>query len=115
MKWFAEITEWKDFAPNHVYLMDDAKSKIFAYVPQGKSKPTVFKSPIRIDIRGRKFKINPEQFKTNIQPPEPEGRVWEIQRSKGDIYKVTEVRGEYACTCSGFRFRGDCKHVKSVT
>jgi hypothetical protein len=114
MKWFAEITEWKDFAPNHVYLLDDAKSKMFAYVPQGKSKPTVFKSPIRIDIRGRRFKINPVQFKTNIQPPEPEGRVWEIQGSKGDIYKVTEVRGEYSCTCSGFRFRGDCKHVKSV-
>jgi len=115
MKWFAEITEWKDSAPNHAYLMDDAKSKMFAYVPQGKSKHTVFKSPIRIDIRGRKFKINPVQFKTEIQPPEPEGRVWEIRGSKGDIYKVTEVRGEYACTCSGFRFRGDCKHVKSVT
>ena len=115
MKWFAEVTEWKDLAPNHVYLMDDSKSQMYAYVPTGSTKPTVFKAPIRIDIRGRKFKINPVQFKTEIQPPAPEGRVWEIQGSKGDTYKVTEVRGEYACTCSGFRFRGDCKHVKSVT
>ena len=37
----------------------------------------------------------------NIKPPEPEGRVWEVNGSKGDIYKVTEVRGEYSCTCSG--------------
>ena len=115
MKWFAETTEWKDSAPNHVYLMDDAKSKMFAYVPTGSNKPITFKAPIRIDIRGRKFKLNSVQFKTDIQPPEPEGRVWEVKGSKGDIYKVTEVRGEYSCTCSGFRFRGDCKHIKNVT
>jgi hypothetical protein len=114
MKWFAEVTEWKGTAPNHVYLLDDAKSKMFAYVPTGSDQPTVFKAPIRIDVRGRKFKVNAVQFKTDIRPPEPEGRVWKVQGSKGDVYKVTEVRGQFSCTCSGFRFRGDCKHVKSV-
>ena len=94
--------------------MDDSKSQMYAYMPTGATKPTVFRAPIRIDVRGRKFKINPVQFKTEIRPPDPEGRVWEIKGSKGDIYKVTEVRGEYACTCSGFRFRGDCKHIKQV-
>ena len=101
-------------APNHVYLMDDAKSKMFAYVPTGTNKPITFKAPIRIDIRGRKFNLNLVQFKTDIRPIEPEGRVWEVNGSKGDIYKITEVRGEYSCTCSGFKFRGDCKHIKQV-
>ena len=58
--------------------------------------------------------LNSVQFKTDIRSPEPEGRVWEVIGSKGDVYKVTEVRGEYSCTCSGFRFRGDCKHIKGV-
>jgi hypothetical protein len=115
MKWFAETTEWKGVAPNHVYLLDDAKSKMFAYVPTGVSKPIIFRAPIRIDVRGRKFKLNPVQYEITVKAPEPEGRVWEVQGSKGDVYKVTEVRGEYSCTCSGFKFRGDCKHVRSVT
>lgn len=115
MKWFAETTEWKGIAPNHVYLLDDSKSKMFAYMPTGANQAITFKAPIRIDVRGRKFKLNPVQFKTDIRPPEPEGRVWEVKGSKGDVYKVTEVRGEWACTCSGFRFRGDCKHIKGVS
>jgi len=114
MKWFAETTEWKGTAPNHVYLMDDAKSKMFAYVPVGADHPTIFKKPIRIDVRGRKFKLNPMQFNAVITPEQPEGRTWEVQGSKGDVYQVSEVRGEYSCSCSGFKFRGDCKHVKSV-
>ena len=114
MKWFAETTDWKDAAPNHVYLLDDAKSKMFAYVPTGATKPTVFKAPIRIDIRGRKFKLNPVQFKTELKEPEPEGRTWTVKGSKGDEYKITEVNGNLSCTCSGFRFRGDCRHVKSI-
>ena len=114
MKWFAEVTEWKGVAPNHVYLLDDSKSKMFAYVPQGSDQPTVFKAPIRIDVRGRKFKINAVQFKADIADEQSEGRVWEVQGSKGDVYKVTEAQGQLSCTCSGFKFRGDCKHVKSV-
>ena len=115
MKWFTETTEWKDMAPNHVYLMDDAKSKMFAYVPTGTNKPITFKAPIRIDIRGRKFKLNSVQFKTELTEPEPEGRVFTVTGSKGDQYTVNEVRGTWSCTCSGFRFRGECKHIKELS
>jgi len=115
MKWFAETTVWSDTAmPNGVYLLDDGKSKMYAFRPQGAGEIKVFRNPIRIDTRGRKFVINPEQFVTSVKAPEPEGRVWEVHGSKGDVYKVTELRGEYSCTCSGFRFRGDCKHVKNM-
>ena len=114
MKWFAEITQWKGHAPNHVYLLNDSKSKMFAYVPMGSTQPKIFKAPIQIDMRGRKFRLNDVQFKTQLKEPEPEGRVWTVKGSKGDEYRVSELNGEYSCTCSGFKFRGDCKHVKAM-
>jgi hypothetical protein len=114
MKTLLETTEWADGANiNHVYFMDDSRSKMFAYVKFGRGDPIRFKNPIRIDIRGRKFKDVPNAWKFDIKE-EVEGRVWEVQGSKGDIYRVTEVNGNLSCTCSGFKFRGDCKHVKSI-
>ena len=115
MKWFAETTEWPGAkSPNHVYLLDDSKSKMFAYVKHGQGKPEVFRSPIRIDLRGRKFKLNSVQYRIDVEPEVPEGKVYEVKGSKGDVYKVTELGGAYSCTCSGFKFRGECKHIKSL-
>jgi hypothetical protein len=114
MKWFAETTDYKDNTPNGIYLLDDGKSKMYAFRARGTEAIKVFKNPIRIDVRGRKFVVNPVQFKTGLKEPEPEGRTWTVKGSKGDEYKITEVNGNLSCTCSGFRFRGDCRHVKSV-
>ena len=115
MKWFAETTVWSDTTiPNGVYLLDDGKSKMYAFRPQGTGNIKVFKNPIRIDTRGRKFMVNPVQFKTKLQEPEPEGRYWIVKGSKGDEYRVTESGGNFSCTCSGFRFRGYCKHIKNI-
>ena len=114
MKWFAETTDYQDAVPNGIYLLDDSKSKMYAFKPGGKGAIKTFQHPIRIDVRGRKFVINPVQFKTKIQEPEPEGRVFTVTGSRGDVYKVSELNGSWSCTCSGFRFRGDCKHIKSV-
>lgn len=114
MKWFLETTQWNDNTPNGVYLLDDSKSKMYAYRSPGTKTIKVFKNPIRIDIRGRKFQLNDVQFKVKLKEEEPEGRVVEVRGSKGDVYKVVELNGNYTCTCSGFKFRGDCKHVKSV-
>ena len=114
MKWFTETTDYKDATPNGIYLLDDGKSKMYAFKPKGIDTIKVFKNPIRIDVRGRKFVINSVQFKTQLKEEEPEGRTWTVKGSKGDEYKITELNGNLSCTCSGFRFRGDCKHVKSV-
>jgi hypothetical protein len=62
-----------------VYLLDDGKSKMYAFRPFGTGTIKVFKNPIRIDLRGRKFAVNSVQFKTELKEPEPEGRVIEVR------------------------------------
>jgi hypothetical protein len=114
MKWFAETTDYKDKVPNGIYLLDDSKAKMYAFRPRGTGDIKVFRNPIRIDVRGRKFVVNPVQFATGVKEPEPEGRTWTVKGSKGDVYKVTDANGLLSCTCSGFKFRGDCKHAKSI-
>jgi hypothetical protein len=112
MKWFAETTDYGDAVPNGIYLLNDSKDKMFAFRPRGTGEIKVFRNPIRIDLRGRKFVINPVQFETELKEPEPQGRSWTVRGSKGDEYRVTELNGDYSCTCSGFRFRGKCRHVE---
>jgi hypothetical protein len=114
MKWFAETTDYKDAIKNGIYLLDDSKSKMYAFRSPVTNSIKVFRNPIRMDMRGRKFTVNPEQFPTQVAEPEPEGRVWTVTGSRGDTYQVNEVRGNWSCTCSGFRFRGECKHVKEL-
>ena len=114
MKWFAETTDYKDKVPNGIYLLDDTKTKMYAFKPNGTGDIKTFKNPIRIDVRGRKFQVNPVQFKTELKESEIECRVWTVKGSKGDEYKVTELNGNYSCSCSGFKFRGKCKHEESI-
>lgn len=114
MKWFAETTDYRDRVANGIYLLDDSKSKMYAFKPRGTGEIKVFRNPIRIDVRGRKFVVNPVQFRTEVKEPEPEGRFWTVKGSKGDEYKVSEVNGNFSCTCSGFKFRAKCRHVDSI-
>ena len=114
MKWFAETTDYGDAVPNGIYLLNDSKDKMFAFRPRGTGEIKTFRNPIRIDLRGRKFVVNPVQFQTGLKEPEPEGRSWIVKGSKGDEYKITELNGSLSCTCSGFRFRGKCKHEESI-
>lgn len=116
MKWFAEVTEWDSkTAANHIYLLSDDKGKMYAYRPFGTGAIQFFKSPIHIDTRGRKFVVNPEQFVTKLKEPEPLGRVFKVKGSRGDEHTVTELDGVWSCSCSGFRFRGRCRHIDEVS
>ena len=113
MKWYSETTAYTDSMPNGTYLLNDSKTKLYAYVRPGSGTPKQFKNPIKIDTRGRKFVASSTQYKI-VTKEEFEGRTWQVQGSKGDVYRVTEVNGNLSCTCSGFRFRGDCKHTKGL-
>jgi uncharacterized Zn finger protein len=111
MKLFQEITEWPDSTPNHAYYMDDSKSKMVAYIRAGSKAVFKFKAPIRIDTRGRKFREIADTNNFTVEETTNPNR-WEVTGSKGDLYIVRLEDGVYRCSCSGFKFRGDCRHVK---
>jgi hypothetical protein len=111
MKFYQETTAWADPFGNGVYLLDDTKTKMYAYIRPGSTEIKTFKTAIRIDLRGRKFVALKNQPNFAIAEPENPDR-WEVTGSKGDVYVVTLEQGVYNCTCSGFTFRGACRHTK---
>jgi len=102
-----EITKWDlDYQPNHIYLLDS--DRVHAFIPKGKTEPFYYKTPIKIDTRGRKFqelKINPFKVKTK-------STLIEVKGSKGDTYFIDPDKG--SCSCPAHKFRGTCKHIKEV-
>ena len=108
MEAFKETTDWgSSTALNHTYLLDG--NNLVAYIKQGETTPFYFKSPIKgFDKRGRKFvAVKPNPFKEKKQ-----SSTIAVQGSKGQTYYVDP--DAKTCTCSGFQFRGNCKHLEMV-
>lgn len=115
MKFLQEVTVWADPAiVNHLYVMTDSKDKMIAFKHASSAEFKVFKAPIRIDTRGRKFKEVANTFGFTVAEPEVEGRVHRVMGSRGEEYVVSELAGRYSCSCSGFKFRGKCKHAEMI-
>jgi len=93
--------------PPHIYLVDG--NNLVSYIKSGETEPFYFKNPIKgFDKRGRKFAtVTPSPFKVKKQ-----SNLIEVQGSKGQVYSVDPEAK--TCTCSGFQFRGNCKHIKEI-
>jgi len=65
MKILRETTDWGDAnCPNHIYVLDDKKENLLAYIKAGTNEHKVFSKPIRFDMRHRKFVvIKPQKVK----------------------------------------------------
>jgi hypothetical protein len=114
MKAFLETTVWNVPAVNHIYLLSDDKSKMYAYVRSDTKELKQFKSPIGIDTRGRKFQLVENTYGFDIPEIASEHPNWKVVGSKGDVYNVELVRGSYRCSCPGFKFRHKCGHIDKV-
>lgn len=119
MKAFLEVTDWPDtqFNCNHVYWMDDARNKMHAYARFGNPLDTqVFKTPIQIDTRGRKFEVVRHDIYgwAAVEETVSANPTWTIEGSKGAKYVVEKDGSVYNCTCAGFKFRGACRHIQEV-
>lgn len=104
-----EVTVWEGVTrqPNHIYLLDG--DKILAYIKWGEGKPEYLSGKIKIDRRGRKFVA---ADKTLFKKVKQESSLIEVKGSKGQVYSVDPEAK--TCTCPGFTFRGDCKHIKEI-
>ena len=107
MQAIQEVTDWSSDIPNHIYLLDG--TNLVAYIRSGTKNPFYFGQPIKgFDKRGRKFvEVKPNPFNTKAR-----SNLVEVKGSKGDTYYVDP--DAKTCTCSGFTFRGNCKHIKVI-
>ena len=103
-----EVTAWNEsFDCNHLYLFNDSMTKAYAYVRNRDLHLHVFKNPMVINTKGRKFEIL-----ERIKEEDPD-RI-EVEGSNGNVYYVTKVDDGYKCTCTGFKYHGTCKHIEKV-
>lgn len=111
-----EVSEWDaDYKCNHTYLLNG--DKVVAYIKQGGTEVIVLNHQIRIEKRYRKFIEVQNQALSILIPNEtPKNiRVFNVQ-SKDKVYTVelNSAKNKYTCSCTGFTFRGKCKHIDAV-
>ena len=109
---FKEVTVWTDGATqiNHTYFLDG--DKMVAYIRYGTNEPFWFKTPIKISKSGRKFEQVSDAAFTNSFNVFTPSNTKEVAGSKGAKYIVN--LDENTCSCPGYTFRGNCKHVKEL-
>lgn len=114
MRFFLEKTQWDTDTPNHIYLLSDDKSRMYGYIPRPTHELQLMKKPIQFSARGRKFVEVPNYWNFKLPDTANKSEVTRVQGSKGQEYLVEKTATGVTCTCPGFTFRGDCKHVKEV-
>ena len=120
---YQEITEWTDVeftVPQHTYLFD-GKSNALAYAKRGGDDIFIFKKPLKIDTRRRKFikvkhKALDEYGATVVLdvPNLDNTPHWTVKSDSGKSYTVILESSKYTCNCIGFAYRGACKHSKQI-
>lgn len=113
MKFLKETTEWPDATPNHTYLVDDSKTYMWGYVPQGTDVLKMFTGKIQISVSRRRFCEVANTFGYQEPALVSTAYRWEVKGSKGDTYVVERVGSTLTCTCSGFKFRSKCRHTEA--
>jgi len=114
LKFYRETTlDWAQPTPNHVYLLSTDKSKMYGYIKAGTEEVTVVKKAYNFDARRRTFVEVKELGEIDLKDLSVEQQ-WEVTGSKGNRYIVQKVEGVLQCSCAGYTFRGDCRHVKEV-
>ena len=104
-----EVTDWD--TANHTYLVNDSKDKLYAYVVDGVLRP--LPRPLRFETRYRKFVTIQETFGF-VEPVVVAKNSWTVEGSGGNKYVVTQHGDTVRCSCSGFKFRGNCKHLEKT-
>lgn len=114
---YRETTDWD--CPNHTYLFD-GNSNILAYAVDNGPDIHIFKVPLPLSTKGRKFvKVSHKQLdaygKTvQVKKEKSNHPSWTVKSSSGSDYIVQLIDGKYRCNCVGYAYRGKCKHSMQI-
>jgi len=100
----------------------DGKSNILAYAREGDGDVTIFKTPLKMDTRRRKFeKVKHKELDKiaknyqSIQETKPSDYPnWQVKSESGKTYIIELIGGKYHCNCVGYGYRGKCKHSEQI-
>ena len=102
-----EVTDWGKYKVNNgVYHINGAGSFV-AYQVNPYAELQVLNSPSKQYSKSRRYFT-----KIGERAEELAKHIIEVQGSKGNVYHVDTIKT--TCTCPGYTFRGNCKHVKQV-
>jgi len=87
----------------HLYYVNEKDKLVWFQVADYSRGLDKYTKPKTFDARRRKF----EQIGT--VPELHDDDIVEVAGSGGRVYQVNKTNG--TCTCSGFKFRGKCKHI----
>ena len=120
---YKEVTVWNNpefRVPAHIYLFD-GKSNALAYAKESNGEIFIFKKPLPMDTRRRKFvKVKHKELDAYgatvvLEVPNLENTPhWSVKSDSGKTYTVTLESGKYTCNCVGYAYRGACKHSKQI-
>lgn len=65
------------------------------------------KFPIRLIARADVISVDGKMAEQTVAADTS----WVVPGSKGNSYTVSNQRGHWACTCAGFQFKKNCRHV----
>ena len=101
-----EITDWGKYKVNNGIYHVNSAGKLVAYQPNAESELQVLNVPsTQFSKARRKFeKIGSYPEITN----EPHVKL--IEGSNGNTYSLDTEKG--TCSCPGYTYKGNCKHVK---
>ena len=103
-----ETTDWT--TPNHTYILDDSRQYMHGYIKQGRADIEMFKTPIRFSTRGRSFHFI-KKYNGMMQEDVKHIVSVQVEGSKGNKYTVILEDSKSSCDCTGFKYRGECKHI----
>jgi hypothetical protein len=88
----------------HIYYVNDADKLVWFQVGDYSRGLDKYRVPKKFYRSGRKFE------KIGEIEEEAVANIVKVAGSKGSVYTVNLDEG--TCTCTGFRFRGTCKHLQ---
>jgi hypothetical protein len=102
-----EVTDWGKYKVNNGIYHVNGSGQLVAYQPNKDAEIQVLNIPsTQFSKARRKFK------KIGERAEELANHIVKVEGSKGNIYYVDIIKK--TCTCPGFTYRGNCKHVKEV-